>query len=376
MSNQPTNNMERIKIANQEMLNYFNDSFLRSLETVQELKTQAFEIDIKIDELEKTKDIYAFKSSSRKSIFSPVVQDVAESERGQIIDNQIRDLTEVKETLMDRIRSTEHSLTILKHRLQTLTDAEAAIKQVSEVYDKTWSKVSGGGASTLSSTTSDNVEEFSHGYNILMQDAFDKSYLATLLNKDIRGGLDNITHKLDMLAYLLGTDPARAKLTLQEITHSAKMLGMNVDGLCDKLDYHVDSSKQLWTCLDDFIIEQRDRHPECVIDTDIKNDNYEMNLHPVFTINLIKLLSIFFDNVYKHANANHVELNIEVSQGRLVASLTDNGVGIHSDYLTTTPWYSSLHKAHEIIFLLNGKLEIVGDNIKGTAIKFSFPVKG
>lgn len=65
-------NFKKIKSANQMMLDYFNKSFLSQLEDIQNLKTQIFEIDIKIDELDKTKDIYAFKTNSRKSVFSPV----------------------------------------------------------------------------------------------------------------------------------------------------------------------------------------------------------------------------------------------------------------------------------------------------------------
>ena len=53
-------NFKKIKSANQMMLDYFNKSFLSQLEDIQNLKTQIFEIDIKIDELDKTKDIYAF----------------------------------------------------------------------------------------------------------------------------------------------------------------------------------------------------------------------------------------------------------------------------------------------------------------------------
>ena len=68
-------NFKKIKSANQMMLDYFNKSFLSQLEDIQNLKTQIFEIDIKIDELDKTKDIYAFKTNSRKSVFSPVTND-------------------------------------------------------------------------------------------------------------------------------------------------------------------------------------------------------------------------------------------------------------------------------------------------------------
>ena len=91
-------NFKKIKSANQMMLDYFNKSFLSQLEDIQNLKTQIFEIDIKIDELDKTKDIYAFKTNSRKSVFSPVTNDGVDTERNKIIQEQIKDLQSVKET--------------------------------------------------------------------------------------------------------------------------------------------------------------------------------------------------------------------------------------------------------------------------------------
>lgn len=376
MEKQSKTNIESIRVANKEMLDYFNDSFLSALEDIQDLKTQAFEIDIKIDELKKTKDLYAFKSSSKKSVFSPSTNDSIDNERSRIIDAQIQDLFGIKETLGLKIRSTERSLDGLKKRLQILTDAETAIKEIFHNYPTN---------STDSSDEDDafefveldpSVDPSAHGYNILMHNAFDNTYLSTMLDKDIKVGIDNMSHKLEMLSYLLGTDVARAKLTLQEIILASNKISSNVSDICDHINYHVDSTKPIWSCLDEFIMEQREAHPECLIDADITCASYETSLHPVFTINLIKLLTIFFDNIYKHAQANSVSLKIDITNDNVDVSLKDNGIGISRDYLTATPWYSSLHKAHEIIYLLSGALHINGDRKTGTQIKFHFPVKG
>lgn len=376
MEKQSKTNIESIRVANKEMLDYFNDSFLSALEDIQDLKTQAFEIDIKIDELKKTKDLYAFKSSSKKSVFSPSTNDSIDNERSRIIDAQIQDLFGIKETLGLKIRSTERSLDGLKKRLQILTDAETAIKEIFHNYPTN---------STDSSDEDDafefveldpSVDPSAHGYNILMHNAFDNTYLSTMLDKDIKVGIDNMSHKLEMLSYLLGTDVARAKLTLQEIILASNKISSNVSDICDHINCHVDSTKPIWSCLDEFIMEQREAHPECLIDADITCASYETSLHPVFTINLIKLLTIFFDNIYKHAQANSVSLKIDITNDNVDVSLKDNGIGISRDYLTATPWYSSLHKAHEIIYLLSGALQINGDRKTGTQIKFHFPVKG
>ncbi len=374
MENQPKSNIEIIQTANKNMLDYFNSTFLRELETIQDLKTQAFEIDIKIDELEKTKDIYAFKTNSRKSVFTPITSDGTDQTRGKIIDAQVQDLRDVKETLTNKIHSLENELIKIKKRLSILTDAEDAIKKLSGTCVEPKSASSNTaleGFEFVEEPTSSDIT--AHGYNILMQDAFDNAYITTLLDRNVKDNLIGMQHKLEMLSYLLSTDIGRAKLTLQEINLSSRKTLDALDDVCEKLDYHLDSSKPVWDCVDEFTMVQRELHPEVIIDSKIECEDYDISLHPVFTINLIKLLNIFFDNIFKHSNANSVEFRLSITPNIIDVRLNDNGTGIHSDYLTESPWYSSLHKAHEVIYLLNGRLEISGDVVSGTQVRFNFP---
>lgn len=370
-------NIEIIQSANKEMLDYFNKKFLSDLETVQSLKTQCFEIDIKIDELHKTKELYSFKSSSKKSVFSPMVSDNMDLERNQIIETQIADLKDVKSTLTSRIRSLEVSLNHLKTRLATLNEASSAIDEVMADYHEEFKNELDqnplNGFEIVEEET--NVSAISHGYNILMQSAFDDTYISTLIDKHIKEGLTGLNHKLDMLSYLVTTDAARAKLTLAELKQQTSGLLNQVNDINSILDESVDSSKPIWTLLDDFVMEIREAHPELVVDADIECTDYEINLHPVFTINLLKLLNIFFDNIHKHSNANHVDFKLSLSSNVVDAYIVDNGVGIDSNYLNQSPWYSNLHKAHEIIYLLGGSLNISGDLLSGTRIRFNFPVQ-
>ena len=371
-------NIEIIQSANKEMLDYFNKKFLSDLETVQSLKTQCFEIDIKIDELNRTKEIYAFKSTSRKSVFSPVATDSMDVERGKIIDSQINDLKDVKATLTTRIRSLEVSLNHLKKRLSTLNEASSAIDEVmADYHDEFKDELGSDPLSGFEIVEEDtNSSAISHGYNILMQEAFDNTYISTLIEKHIKEGIIGLNHKLDMLSYLVTTDTSRAKLTLAELKQQTNNILSHVEDINAKLDESIDSTKPIWSLLDDFVMDIREKHPECVIDADIECTDYEINLHPVFTINLLKLLTIFFDNIFKHSNANHVDFKLSLSSNVVDALISDNGVGIDSNYMNQSPWYSNLHKAHEIVYLLGGTLNISGDLLSGTKIRFNFPVQG
>ncbi len=374
MDNLKREGIDAIQYANKEMLDYFNQTFLEHLEEIQELKTQSFEIDIKIDELEKTKDLYAFKRNSRKSVFTPVISDGIEDERGKIINEQIEGLKEVKESLITKLRSYEIKLNRYKKKLAILNDAEEAIKQLSPVYQTTNS-----GASEEEGfdfiEEPDNISFAGHGHNILMQDAFDKAFLSTLIDKNIKEPLLGINNKIEMISYLLGTDISRAKLTLKEISRYTKDLATSVEDIEGRLADNIDSTKPLWTQIDEFIMSQREKNPEYIIDAGIECSDYELSIHPVYSINTIKLLGIFFDNIFKHSNANNITFKLNINANSIECVIQDNGIGIKDNYLTTSPWYSSLHKAHEIIYLLNGNLKINGSITKGTYVRFSYSIQ-
>lgn len=369
-----SNYVETIASANKEMLNYFNKTFLDNLESIQALKTQAFEIDIKIDELKKTKDLYAFKSTSRKSVFTPMLSDDFENERSRIIDSQIADLENARESVSTKIVSMEASLVSLKKRLAILNNADNAIKQL---YDITFSRE----ASTIKTDDFEFIEEphsediGSHGYNILMQEAFDKALLSTLVDRNLKDGITSVNHKLEVLSYLLSTDVSRAKLTVQEIKSNLRGILDSIDDINNRLDYNLESTKPIIVQIDEYIDKQRDYHPEIIIETTIASTDDTLTLHPVFSINLFKLLDIFFNNIYAHSNANKVDFELTINPNEIEIAINDNGVGIDDNYLEKSPWYSGLHKSSEIIFLLNGNLEIKGDVITGTKIKFSFPIQ-
>lgn len=375
MDNQPNDNIEAIQAANKEMLDYFNDAFLKQLEEIQEVKTQAFEIDIKIDELEKTKDLYAFKTNSKKSVFTPIISDGMDNERGKIIEEQISNLSEAKLSLNIKLRSLENSLNNLKKKLSLLNDAETAIKNIEELYASSAYNDEDNldGFEFIEEDTSNNYSF--NSYDVLMQDAFEKAFLTTMIDKNIKEGIIGINNKLDMISYLLGTDVSRARLTLQEIIANSKQVLESIDDIENRMDYNIDSTKPVWTQLDDYILDLKNQHPEYVIDSSVDCVDYEINLHPVLSINVIKLVNIFIDNIFKHAEAKQIEINASITPDNIEVYIHDDGVGIGADYLTQSPWYSSLHKAHQIIHLLNGRLDIKGDVISGTSVRFSFPVQ-
>ena len=106
-----TSSIESLKLVrktNQDLLNFFNDSYISKLEQVQSLKTEDFELKAKIDQLIKTLDVYSFKTSTGHNVFSPFsVDTTSQQEKATQIELQLKELQDMQQTLHLQIKEDE-----------------------------------------------------------------------------------------------------------------------------------------------------------------------------------------------------------------------------------------------------------------------------
>ena len=110
--NEEQNPLSIIEEANTKTLEYFNKTYLNNLELVQKLKTELFELEVQIETLQKTRDLYTYHGEDRRNVFSPLSDDRDSSlSRGKQLAEQIKALEEAKESLENRIRQLEDDIT-------------------------------------------------------------------------------------------------------------------------------------------------------------------------------------------------------------------------------------------------------------------------
>lgn len=366
-------NLKIVRASNQDMLDYFNSLYVRKLEMVQSLKTEQFELKVKIDELVKTLDVYSFKNSSGHNVFSPFSSGTTiQQEKASQIESQIRDLMDVQLSIDGRITKLENEIDDLKKRINTLSTSN---KKLNELLTEAEEKPDTASEYEEDEETEENDEpDINHGLNILRLQDYGKQKLADKLENQIADILDGNIHKLEVLSWLLKSDINRAKLTLEELISSNEKLLEDVDGFISDLTYNFDSNEPVWTLLDDIMLEYKESHPECVIESDVECPDYELNLPPIITSNLIMIIREIMENAFKHSNANRIVVKIYISSRLIDVFINDNGVGIDSNFSHVTPWYSGLNRIREIIYLLGGQFKIDGDIISGTNVRFSFPI--
>lgn len=369
-----TENLKTVRDSNQEMLDYFNGLYVAKLEQIQSLKTEQFELKIKIDELMKTLEVYSFKNSAGHNVFSPFsTTTTTQEEKAAQIEQELKELNASGAELTANIHSLQADADELKSRITLLHTATRKLDTFMDELADEFTKEST--ALEDDESTEENLPVINHGFNILRLKKYDQDKLVQTLHTDILDQLDRTRHTLDSLSWLIKSDINRATVTLDELIERTISMKDSLNAILSELTGGIDTSVPIETLLRDTIFRYKDTHPECVIESDIDCPDASIEIPEIITISLIRILCECLDNVYKHANANRIDINIQILSDQISVHINDNGIGIDKNYSHISPWNSGLHRIQELIYLLNGQLKIDGDIISGTDIRFSIPIE-
>lgn len=369
-----TENLKTVRDSNQEMLDYFNGLYVAKLEQIQSLKTEQFELKIKIDELMKTLEVYSFKNSAGHNVFSPFsTTTTTQEEKAAQIEQELKELNASDAELTANIHSLQADADELKSRITLLHTATRKLDTFLDELADEFTKEST--ALEDDESTEENLPVINHGFNILRLKKYDQDKLVQTLHTDILDQLDRTRHTLDSLSWLIKSDINRATVTLDELIERTISMKDSLNAILSGLTGGIDTSVPIETLLRDTIFRYKDTHPECVIESDIDCPDASIEIPEIITISLIRILCECLDNVYKHANANRIDINIQILSDQISVHINDNGIGIDKNYSHTSSWNSGLHRIQELIYLLNGQLKIDGDIISGTDIRFSIPIE-
>ncbi|MDE5777886.1 MAG: hypothetical protein K2I10_05185 [Lachnospiraceae bacterium] len=376
MTNDDTNPIKIIEESNSKTLDYFNKTYVHNLELVQSLKTELFELKVQIETLEKTKDLYTYNTDNRRSVFSPIANEQNTSiTKGKQIALQIKDLQDVKGSLENRIADLEQDIIFYKEQVEMLSKAGKCIHTILTEKNHSDDDILEEGNAIEYIETEDVESKAKHAYKMMMLEDYSCYNFARQLDQTVKQELISNLNKLDVLKWLLHSDLGRAKVTLSELHNSSQNVLESLDIVLEQLNYTIDAKQSILEQVEKLIDGFRKKHSECIIEATCDCTEHELNLPSVITIRLLRMLREVFDNIFKHSNANMVTAKIFISNRLIDVFVSDNGVGIPEDYLDRSDWHSGLHRLHETIYQLDGKLDIQGDLISGTSIRFSFPIK-
>ncbi len=367
-----------------EMLTYFNRLYSEHNEKLKEYTEKLFEINVRLDELARTKTLYSQNTDYRKSVFSPLSFTSSENDKENEIKTEIDNLKSDRAKYEYNISEETIYLKSLDKRIKRLNNSK---KSLSEILDENEqkdliikSKDMKIKQHRLEEEEAKRKEEErkarevseqeakEHLKNILMLQSYDQTYNAAVLEKKVKEVIASNNKKLDNVRGYIYSSPGRSNVLVDEISGSQKKLITILDETIDRLSFDVDDEQSLNNSLSDYLSEMQEEYPDVNIEEDIGVFIHKPDY--VYYISLFKILDIVFDNIYQHANAKNIYISANERDGRMYFSIKDDGKGIPEDYLTKSKWYSGLNRAKEIIFLMSGTISI--KNEEGTVVSFSF----
>ena len=360
----------------------------------QNTQQQLFEMKAKLEELKQEKNLLTGNDQSHKSVFSPIKSDSQAAEKKREKEEGIRKTTARVEELTQKLSDDDACILKCEDQMEMLRDGLSAA--ISLAYEMGLSEddfsdpvassaIRNADIKKEENETEDEVTEpdttsisppliAEHGINILRLIAFDNTYISTILKSRIISGLTNQQNRLTNLRRMIQIDPEQAKLLSGELEKRNEELLSTLDHQIRRLQPDFDEKEPIYRTLDERIMSFRDNHPEFVIDSELNCYDESMTLPYIPGSTLYQLLIYFTDNIVDHADANRIRLKIDITDSLIEVFLHDNGIGISEDYLSKTPWYSSLHKAEELVFLLSGRLNITGSRYSGTTVELLIPL--
>ena len=101
----------------------------------------------------------------------------------------------------------------------------------------------------------------------------------------------------------------------------------------------------------------------------------EILLNKDLTTNIFRIFQEILTNVMRHAQATHVDVRLEESDGRVMLNVRDNGTGITEEQISH-PSSFGIMGIRERVNFLGGSFKITGIPLEGTEISIIVPLEG
>ncbi len=371
----------------EEMLTYFNRLYMEHDTKIKEYSAKLFEVNVRLDELMRTKSLYSQNNDYRKSVFSPITFNSPESEKETEIKNEIETLKAERASLEYNINEETIILKSLDKRIKKLISSQDSLSEIVKerdtqaliIKEKEKSleeqKLKEEEARKLEierqkKEISDN-EFYNHLRRLIRFKYFDNIYHATILEKRVKDVLEGNNKKLDNVRGYIFSSPGRSKVLVDEISNSQSSVINILDSEINSLSSMMDDKKSFNDILNDYIDNIISKHPEIKVQVDI--DIFVHKLDYTYSNTILNILDIIFDNIYKHSGAKNVKLTATEKGDIISFIIKDDGKGIPPDYKEKSKWYNGLNRVEELCFALRGNMKI--SNKKGTTVTLTFENK-
>jgi two-component system sensor histidine kinase DegS len=221
-----------------------------------------------------------------------------------------------------------------------------------------------------------NVGESTGIIKIINAQENERQHLANQLHDGPAQSLTNLILQAEICERLFDSDPMRARAELTELKSAVTSTFQKVrEFIFDLRPMMLDDlglNPTLKKSIDDY--EQKSG-----IACNLTLSGRDRRLPPHMEVTLFRLLQHLMNNVRVHAQATHVQINLNVDDDKVTASVEDDGVGfdvkgaLAASRQRKTIGLSSMQEQVE---MLGGEIEFDSSPGRGTRVLFWLPVEG
>ena len=110
-----------------EMVTYFSRLYSEHDTNLQHYKAKLFEINVRLDELSRTRNVYALNTDYRKSVFSPISMEPEENEKEREIKKEMDSLQTERDSYEYKINEESIYLKGIDKRLKNLSASKTEL---------------------------------------------------------------------------------------------------------------------------------------------------------------------------------------------------------------------------------------------------------
>ena len=214
------------------------------------------------------------------------------------------------------------------------------------------------------------------GLGILEAQEIERQRIARDLHDSTVQNLTSLVHKSELCIKLIDIDTIRAKLELNSMSNTLKMIINDMRGIIYNLKPMTLDDLGLTITVQRFANKLMNTNN---IDVKVTSNEEVKEILPVIKLTVFRIIQEACNNIIKHANASLVHINICYEVNRLNVTVSDDGVGFNKENVksnNSSDQSSSfgLSIMQERISLLSGSIEIDSSKGKGTIVRISVPL--
>ena len=201
----------------------------------------------------------------------------------------------------------------------------------------------------------------------------ERTRIALDLHDGLVQTLVGINYKMDLLDQILFSDPQKVKTALHETRSLLKNAIEETRQVVFNLKPIYFEKLDLLSALRGYL---KSYEKQSGIATTLKTTGKDSRIPPRTKVFLFRIIQESLSNVQKHARAKHVQLQLQVREKDLQATIQDDGIGFHLEEVNRDPekWASfGLRGIEERARLLGGTASIKSLPRQGTTIKVTLP---